>query len=684
MEKIFRQAQWITSADFRDAPVNMLFHRQLEKIDRTKWDLSRQNEHLLFRRKFTVDANTLRGRVKLFITADDYYKLYINGRFAGMGPAPGYHFHYFCNEIDVTGFLREGENVLAVHTYYQGLINRVWVSGDNRHGMICEMESGSGVLLASDDTFSLRKHSAYSSAGKAGYDTQYLERYDASAPECGFEQPFFDDSTWGKAVVRHETDYRFFLQPSAMVVREEIFPAARRRKGNCLFVDFGGIYVGSLAVTASGKKGDCITIRCGQELDHDGSVRWRMRCNCNYQEYFILSGKGQDTLDQFDYKSFRYAELELPDGVELVSVSLLARHYPFELKAALNRTDERSRKIWKLCTESLRWGVQEVIQDCMEREKGYYLGDGCYSLFTFCLLTQDYTLMEKFFDDFLRTNFINRGLMTCGNCSFMQEVAEYPLIMITFAMVYLEMTGNKEFIRERFERFADILDFYREEYAQENGLLCNLDKWCVVEWPEPMRDGYDADIREGRVCTVMHNVINAYYIGAIKCMNKMASVLGLPPCGDAEKLTSAFYEVFYVPEKKLFRDSAGSSHISMPGNVFAWFYGLTDRAEGFRERMLPLVRDARMSKSVLFEGFPLLASLVRDGEDALAFELLTDDGAWMNMLKEGASRTFESWGADRKWNTSLFHLTLTYGALFLTDWPLKKIFTYGSVPHVGG
>ena len=87
-------------------------------------------------------------------------------------------------------------------------------------------------------------------------------------------------------------------------------------------------------------------------------------------------------------------------------------------------------------------------------------------------------------------------------------------------------------------------------------------------------------------------------------------------------------------------------------------------------------RNARMSKSVLFEGFPLLASLVREGEEKLAFELLTDDGAWMNMLKEGASRTFESWGANWKWNTSLFHLTLTYGALFLTDWPLKKIFTY--------
>ena len=117
MRKTFRQAQWITSLDFCKAPVNMLFHRQLEKTDRTQWDLALQNQHLLFRKKFTVDAGTLRAPVKLFITADDYYKLYINGKFAGMGPAPGYHFHYFCNEIDVTGFCRKAKmSLLSIPT----------------------------------------------------------------------------------------------------------------------------------------------------------------------------------------------------------------------------------------------------------------------------------------------------------------------------------------------------------------------------------------------------------------------------------------------------------------------------------------------------------------------------------------------------------------------------------------
>ncbi|MDY3030298.1 MAG: hypothetical protein SOS24_00890 [Clostridia bacterium] len=38
------------------------------------------------------------------------------------------------------------------------------------------------------------------------------------------------------------------------------------------------------------------------------------------------------------------------------------------------------------------------------------------------------------------------------------------------------------------------------------------------------------------------------------------------------------------------------------------------------------------------------------------------------MLREGATTTFEGWGKDCKRNTSLFHLTLSYAVVFLTDW----------------
>ena len=50
-----------------------------------------------------------------------------------------------------------------------------------------------------------------------------------------------------------------------------------------------------------------------------------------------------------------------------------------------------------------------------------------------------------------------------------------------------------------------------------------------------------------------------------------------------------------------------------------------------------------------------LAALKVNGEDDLALELATNDNAWMNMISEGATTTFEAWGKDQKWNTSLCH-----------------------------
>jgi len=35
-----------------------------------------------------------------------------------------------------------------------------------------------------------------------------------------------------------------------------------------------------------------------------------------------------------------------------------------------------------------------------------------------------------------------------------------------------------------------------------------------------------ADIEEGKVCTDLHSVINAHYIGALLCMNKIAELTG--------------------------------------------------------------------------------------------------------------------------------------------------------------
>lgn len=652
---------WITSDEFCGLrPVNV-FHRQLEKADIPS--KAPQNRHILFRNRFTALTDE---RVIIYISADDYYKLYINGEFVCQGPSPGYPFHYYYNTVDISGYVRRGGNTIAVHTYYQGLINRVWVSGDDRHGLILDIMQGDGLLLSSDESFLYEYHSGFSAIGEYGYSTQFAEKYTSGTEQEGFYKPDYNDSGWKKARKREHADYQLFAQPTAQLVFEDIKPCDECRDAGGVTFDFGKVFVGYLKAEAEGKPGDEAELLFGQELNEDGSVRWKLRANCNYRELWQLSG-GEDSLNEFDYKSFRYVRVNLPKGCSLKNVSLIARHYPFELKAKPNTDDEELLKIWELCVNSLKYGTQEVIQDCMEREKGSYLGDGCYTALAHAILTRDTAVFKKLMDDSLRSSFINNGLMTCSACSFMQEIAEYPLMMVYAIYCYYKLTGDTGYLKEKYRSLCKVLDYYRDSYMQEDGLISNLDKWCVVEWPAEYRDGYDADIAEGRVCNDVHNVINAHYIGAVKYLNKIASCIGFDKYCDEKPLMEAYMRTFYLPKRKLFKDNARSEHISIMSNVFALMYDLCPDSDT-EESIIALVRERGFTRVMLFGAFPILAGLKRLGRKDLMYAFLKDDGAWKRMLREGATATFEGWGKDSKWNTSLFHLTLSYASIFLTDW----------------
>ena len=184
--------KWITTEEFEQLKPRNVFHRQLDTSQ--TFEEEHTNRHILFRKKFDVKERF--EKAILYITADDYYKLYVNGSFVTQGPAPAYPFSYGYNVVDISSFLKEGQNIIAIHTYYQGLINRVWVSGDNRHGLLCDLEIDGQICISSDESFLAHIHLGYQGIGTAGYKTQFLEEYDSNAPEVGFEQPAFDDAAW--------------------------------------------------------------------------------------------------------------------------------------------------------------------------------------------------------------------------------------------------------------------------------------------------------------------------------------------------------------------------------------------------------------------------------------------------------------------------------------------------------
>lgn len=669
---------WITDRAFcTEKPVNV-FHKQLSPIEIAPCPYT--DRHILFRKRFRLE--NLPKSALLYFSADDYGKLFVNGTFVTQGPAPAYRFAYGYLCVDIAPFLHPGENVLAFHTLYQGLINRVWVSGDHCHGLLFDLIADGVCIAQSDTSVRVALHEGFSPLHTTGYQTQFMEQYDSRAAQVGFERLDFDDSAWDFASERQYTDYTTVPQQTAPLVFEAIRPNILRKErqdgsnsktGTTVFMDFGSVYVGTLSLHAKGTRGSRIVLRFGQELNADGSVRYELRANCKYEETWILSG-GDDILDEYDYKSFRYVSLELPPECDISDAFLWARHYPFTLRRGLKPElvgDERYRRIFDLCAHSLKYGVQEVIQDCMEREKGFYLGDGCYSALAQLILTDDDSIVRKMIEDAFASSFISETLVTCLDCSFMQEIAEYPLFMISLILWHYRIKGDKAYLRRWFEPICRLLDCYRRDYEKE-GLLCDLDKWCVVEWPKNFRDGYDVDIEEGKVCHEPHIAINAYYVLAVKTANAIARELELPPYRDETPLVEACRNAFYDSEAELFCDGVHTRHKSYIGNVLANYAGLFP--ENAQARFFEMIAEKGMAGVSFYGAMVLLVSLMRDGNASLAHSLIAQEDAWLRILREGGTTTFEGWGRDTKWNTSLFHLTLTLASVFLADIDQKALF----------
>ena len=73
--------KWITDSEFSSLQLRNVFHKQLEKVNLPCEE--HRNRHVLFRKKFACDSAG--EQAMLYISADDYYKLYINGVFVVQG-----------------------------------------------------------------------------------------------------------------------------------------------------------------------------------------------------------------------------------------------------------------------------------------------------------------------------------------------------------------------------------------------------------------------------------------------------------------------------------------------------------------------------------------------------------------------------------------------------------------------
>lgn len=633
---VFSSAKWITTEDFAFLDPIDIFSMQMEKREIPRNE-KLQNYHVTMMKRFSL-KNIANATIN--ITADDYYKLYINGEFVGQGPSQGYSFSYYWNSFNVSDYLKIGDNEISVSVYYHGLLNRAYNSADNRMGLLLEMINDNQCVLKTDKSWVYSLENRRQSRGVLGAATLFTEDIDnrIKAGEI-------------KNCKEIETDHILSPHPvTSLQIYKKIPVKTSKLNDNYYVYDFGREICGSVVVSVVGKSGDTVRVLMGEEIDSKGCVRYNMRCSCNCENIWTLSD-GNNLYDQYDYIGFRYLAIET--NAQINDVYANVRHFPFDDDYCVLKTDhEDLQKVWQLCKDTVKYATQETFIDCPQREKGQYAGDLTVTSAAHLILTGKPELLRKAIENQMQSAKISPSLLAVTPGSLVQEIADYSFQFPILALRYYDFSKDKAFLLENLKVCEAIIDSY-QSYAGENGLLRNVtDKWNLVDWPDNLRDGYDFSLDP--LGKEPHNVLNAFYIGCVLQTEQIRDILGIVKPKQSGQLIASFNEEFYDFERRVYTDCKATDHAALHSNIIPAFYGFNP--EESNETIKTLITEKGMCCGVYMSYF-MLKALCRLGgyEDALHFILSDEENSWLNMIREGATTCFEAWGKDKKWNTSLCH-----------------------------
>lgn len=137
------------------------------------------NEYLLARKRFRTGDMTA---AHVSITADTWYRLYINGIWVGDGPCRSWSNHLQYDVIDVAGYLVNGENeirVLARH-YGTGVFQRNPIRGGLLVQLDGESANGEPLTVATDGTWEVSTSGGWIvNTPKVGLGMEPFEAFDA-------------------------------------------------------------------------------------------------------------------------------------------------------------------------------------------------------------------------------------------------------------------------------------------------------------------------------------------------------------------------------------------------------------------------------------------------------------------------------------------------------------------------
>jgi hypothetical protein len=637
-----------------------------------------------FRRAFDLASRP--ERFLVHVSADNRYRLFVNGQQVSSGPQRSDLMHWRYETLDLAPHLRAGRNVLAALVWNWGK-ERPVAQFSHRTGFLVQGDSEREAAANTGREWKVLHDAAYEPIPvrlQAYYAAPPGEAVDGSRYPWGWEKADYPDEGWASAaagegpgaerIQLRGTDLTgqaggWQLVPRSIPPMEEKpvrFARVRRAEGvgageafltgqgdlvvpartrAVLLLDQSHLTNAYAVLETSGGSGSTVTLTYAEALT-DAAGRKGNRNDVEgktivgVKDVFRPDGGAHRRFQTLWFRTYRYVQAEIrtadqPHRVHDLHGVFTA--YPFELRARFDSDLPWLADLWEMDWRGARLCAFETYFDTPYYEQLQYVGDTRIQALISLYMTGDDRLVRQAISHFDLSR-IPEGITASRYPSSLgQYIPTFSLLWIAMVHDYWMHRDDPQFVRRLLPGVRGVVGWF-ERLLDDTGLVGPIPWWPYVDWVPEWPEGVPPQGKDGH-----STMISLQYAYALERAVELEDALGLSVEAEhdrrlADSLRAAARARAWNAARGLFRDAPDTALYSQQTNIMAALMDAVPPAEqrGLMERVLT---DTTLTQATYYYSFYLFEALRKAG---LADRYVERLEPWREMLAMGLTTVPET------------------------------------------
>jgi hypothetical protein len=645
-----------------------------------------------FRKTFTVD--TIKEKFIVHLSADNRYRLFVNGVAVCSGPARGDLYNWYFESVDIATYLRKGKNTIAALVWNMGVHAPV-AQISNQTAFVLQGDTDAEKVVNSNTTWKVIKDSSYvpCSLDNGARVKSYMvvgpgDQVDAKNYPWGWEQVDYDDTRWLNASsitnpvnVGYGSDNLWSLKQRnipLMFEKKQRIQTVRRSDGMevssaflsgskslvipanktvSILLDQSFNTVAYPQLITSKGNGASIKLSYTEALLTDPNSEKYKNVNINgaarrkdFQkgnrndidsklvignyDIFIADGGAQRVFRPLWVRTYRYLQLDITtkdEALEINDLYGMATGYPFEVKASFKSNDSSLQQIWDIGWRTAQLCAGETYFDCPYYEQLQYEGDTRIQSLISLYVTGDDRLMRKAILDFYHSR-VPEGL-TQGRypSSRLQVIPPFSLYWVSMLHDYWMHRKDAPFVEQFLVPIMGVLDWYERKIDQQKNMLGPMKWWNFVDWNQKFPGGTPDGANEGN-----SSVITFQYVYTLKQAAELFNYFGKTNDAThyknlADRLGKGAFSACYDSKKGVMANTPFKNTFSQHASIMGILSGSIPK-ELQQKMIMNTLTDTSISQATFYYRFYLNRALNYTGNADRYYKELKP---WRDMIDLG-------------------------------------------------